>query len=82
VLAAEPSAYVIPESQLPPSKEARIEALQVTYEIDMDKLNKAWLSAMIADGAGEAARQAIVKGQMDELNAQLDADIFAIIIEE
>lgn len=82
VIAAEPSAYVIPENELPPSKEARIEALQVTYEIDRVKLNQVWLAAMIADGVGEVGRKAVIVGQMSALEAQLDADILAIIMEE
>lgn len=64
------------------AKGDRIARLQSTYDNDLDKLNKAWLAALIADGAGEAARQAALKAQMEELVIQLDTDIFNIIIEE
>lgn len=63
-------------------KGKRINDLQSAYEIDRDRLNKAWLSALIADGANEAARQAVIKSQMEELDVQLEADILAIIMEE
>lgn len=64
------------------SKGERIAQLQSAYEGDLEKLNKAWLAALIADGAGEAARQAFLKQQMSDLEAQLDQDILAIIMEE
>ncbi|ABR91900.1 Hypothetical protein mma_2191 [Janthinobacterium sp. Marseille] len=70
------------QSQQLPSKEDRITALQEAYEIDLDKLNKAWLAALIADGAGEVARQAGIKTQMLDLADQLDLDILTIIMEE
>lgn len=59
----------------------RIAALQAAYDVDLDRLNKAWLSALIADGLGEAARQIVIKAQMAEIEAQLDTDILNIIME-
>lgn len=64
------------------SKGDRITALQIAYDSDLDKLNKAWLAALIADGAGEAARQAALQTQMQDLADQLDMDILNIIMEE
>jgi hypothetical protein len=66
----------------PLAKEQRIAALQAAYETDRDKLNKAWLSALIADGVEETARKAAIEAQMSDLDAQLEADILAIIMEE
>ena len=65
-----------------PSKEDRISAIQADYESDRDKLNRAWLSATIADGAEETARKAAIEAQMSDLDAQLEADILAVIMEE
>lgn len=65
-----------------PTKEERIAAAQAQYEIDRDQLNKAWLSALIADGVAEDARKAAIEAQMIGLDAQLEADILAIIMEE
>lgn len=67
---------------LSPSKESRITVLQNAYEIELDALNKAWLSALISDGIGEATRQAAIKAQMVALSEQLDEAILAIIMEE
>jgi hypothetical protein len=64
------------------SKEGRITALQVAYENDRDRLNRAWLSAMIADGAEETARKSAIQAQMTTLDEQLEADILAVIMEE
>lgn len=64
------------------SKEVRIAKTQAAYDSDLEKLNKAWLAALIADGSGEAARQAVIKSQMEELDVQLEMDIVAIIMEE
>lgn len=72
----------IPEPPAQPSQEDRITALQAAYDYDRDKLNKAWLSALIADGAEETARKLAIQGQMDALDAQLEADILAILMEE
>lgn len=66
---------------LPPSKEARIEALQSAYDSDRDKLNRAWLSAMIADGTEETARKILIVDQMTACDAQLEIDILTIIME-
>lgn len=63
-------------------KTDRIVQLQSAYESDLEKLNKAWLAALIADGVGEAARQAALKIQMQDLADQLDLDILTIIMEE
>lgn len=71
-----------PEPPSPLSKEQEIAALQATYESDRDKLNKAWLSAIIADGAEETARKDSIKIQMDALDAQLEADITTVLMEE
>lgn len=65
-----------------PSKEQRITTLQDTYELDLEKLNRAWLSALISDGVGEIARQEIIKKQMEDIAEQLDIDILSIIMEE
>lgn len=65
----------------PPSQEFRIAMLQTAYDADRDNLNKAWLSALIADGAEETARKLAIQGQMDALDAQLEADILAILTE-
>lgn len=62
-------------------KSERISVLQSAYEIDLDKLNKAWLAALIADGEGEVARQYVIKSQMDALGARLEMDILNIIME-
>lgn len=59
----------------------RINSLQATYEAEREKLNKYWLAALIADGAGETDRQATIKSQMDDFDAQLEVDILAIIME-
>lgn len=64
-----------------PSKESRISLLQAAYESDLDKLNKAWLAALIADGIGEVPRQAAIKTQMADLADKLDMDILTIIME-
>jgi hypothetical protein len=71
-----------PEPAQGPSKEARINVLQGAYDLDLDKLNRAWLSALIADGEGEIARQAVIKQQMADLETQLEQDILNIIMEE
>lgn len=71
-----------PEIPVPPTQEQQIAALQAAYEIDRDNLNKAWLSALIADGAEETARKLAIQEQMDALDAQLEADILAILTEE
>jgi hypothetical protein len=60
----------------------RIAQLLANYDIDREKLNKAWLSALIADGAGEVERQTVIKQQMDDLDVQLETDILNIIMEE
>jgi hypothetical protein len=60
----------------------KIQALNDVYESDRDKLNRAWLSAMIADGADETVRKAAIEAQMSDLDAQLEADILAVIMEE
>lgn len=60
-------------------KAARINSLQDQYEIDRDRLNRAWLSAIIADGEQETARKAIISTQMTELQNKLQADIAAIL---
>lgn len=73
---------IAPPPPTAPSKEMRIAALQMLYESDRDKLNKAWLSALIADGAGEATRKTIIESQMTDLDTQLEADILTIIMEE
>lgn len=65
-----------------PTKEERIEALQVTYENDRAKLNQAWLSAMIADGIDEGTRKSLIVDQMTALDAQLETEILTIIMEE
>lgn len=66
----------------PLTKEQRIDALQRVYDSDRDQLNKAWLAVLIADGVNEAARHALIKVQMDDLDAQLEMDILSIIMEE
>lgn len=58
----------------------KLDAVMSAYEIDREKLNKAWLSALISDGPNEVSRQAILTAQMEALDAQLDADIEAIFI--
>lgn len=63
------------------SKSDRITKLQFAYESDRDKLNKAWLSAIISDGVQETARKAVISAQMVDLSTKLEADIFAIITE-
>lgn len=63
-------------------KFAQIQSLNDTYELDREQLNRAWLSALIADGVDEVARQAVIVGQMAALDAQLEADIFAVLMEE
>lgn len=63
------------------SKTSRINALQIEYESDRNKLNMAWLSAIIADGAQETARKAIISTQMTDLQTKLQADIAAILAE-
>jgi hypothetical protein len=73
----------INESKIPkPSKEERIGALQVAYDADRDRLNRAWLSAMIADGTEETARKAAIEDQMTALDAQLEADVLSVLMEE
>jgi hypothetical protein len=72
------------EIQPPPYKPSRIERisfLQDQYEIDRDKLNRAWLSAIIADGAEEIARKSVISAQMTALHDKLQADISSIIAE-
>ena len=54
----------------------------MTYGSDRDKLNKAWLSAIIADGTDETARKTAIQVQMDALDAQMESDILAILMEE
>lgn len=71
-----------PEEPAPLSKEERIDALQATYEIALEKLNKAWLAALIADGVGEVTRQLEIKQQMADLDAKLEIDILTILMEE
>ena len=63
-------------------KSGKIQALSDAYELDRERLNKAWLSALIADGVNEVARQAVIVGQMAALDAQLEVDIFAVLMEE
>lgn len=71
--------YSYPE---PPSpKIVKINYLQGQYEIDRNKLNQAWLSAIIADGEQETARKAIISTQMADLQTKLQADIAAILSE-
>lgn len=70
-----------PEAPAPPSKESRISLLQTIYDSDRDKLNRAWLSAMIADGVEETARKTAIEGEMAALDAQLEVDILTIIME-
>lgn len=70
-----------PEEPEPPTVEERIALLQATYDSDLQQLQRAWLAALIADGAGEAARQAAIKQQMADLEAQLEIDIMAIFEE-
>lgn len=64
------------------SKEDRIKVLQSLYESDLYALNKAWLAALIADGVGEATRQAAIKAQMEAVSTKLEMDIFSIITED
>lgn len=71
-----------PEPPTPPTKEERIAARQAVYEVERDRANRAWLSALIADGAEETARKAAIQDQMGDLDAQLEADILAILMEE
>lgn len=63
-------------------KDERINALQAEYARDRDRLNKAWLAALIADGVDEVARQSLIVSQMTALDEQLEADIIAILMEE
>jgi hypothetical protein len=66
----------------PAPKADRISLLQAVYDNDRNKLNQAWLSAMIADGVDEAARKAVIVEHMTALDVQLEADILAIVMEE
>lgn len=66
----------------PPTIEDRLIALQAVYDSERQKLNMDWLSATIADGAGEAARKAQIKIEMDALDAQYDIDFLTIIMGE
>lgn len=64
-----------------PSKTSRIKALQDRYEIDRNKLNMAWLSAIIADGEPEVERKAEISIEMNALRTKLQSDIASIIAE-
>lgn len=70
-----------PEEPTPPTQQDRIATLQAIYEVDRNRLNAAWLSAMIADGAEESARKSAIQSQMSALDNQLEADIQAILME-
>lgn len=63
------------------SKAARINTLQVQYEIDRNKLNMAWLSATIVDGEPEVARKEEISTEMNALRTKLQSDIASIIAE-
>jgi hypothetical protein len=84
VISSDENGYPIAVVPVPAtsSKEDRIASLQVAYDSDRSKLNQAWLSAMIADGAEETARKALIVDKMTALDAQLEADILTIIMEE
>lgn len=65
-----------------PSKQSRINALNVEYEKDLVALNNAWVSAKRVDGPNEEARLSIINAQITARGQKLQSDIQAILTEQ
>ena len=62
-----------------PTKEEKLEALDVQYQHDKDSLMQAYLNAMLY---GDAEQMETLKADLDALDAKYDEDYKAIIDEE
>lgn len=61
--------------------ERRINEVIAAYEVERGELTLSHYAAHIAGGENEATRKAAIEAEMLALDAQLDADILAIIME-
>ncbi|GGD09206.1 hypothetical protein GCM10011513_03390 [Franconibacter daqui] len=66
----------IPNSEL---RKAALASLSVTYQDDIEKLNRAWLAAAVNDGINETAKKDVVLAQINTRKAQYSSDRAAII---